>query len=123
MDITINAPKAVVQNGMGFFDLFLGADKFSEVRNGEAVTITATDGTVEGTVSSVQIGVLGQFLGAGVPHVTNLGRAQDVRNIVDALEARAPKTKGVVDPRTLYTAVYVTVPYAAPTPVAGVMPA
>jgi hypothetical protein len=116
MDITVNAPKALVQTGAGFFELFLGADAYATYRNGEAVKITTTDGEVEGTVVNVAIGPLGQFLGMGQPHVSALGKAYDVRNLVDALEARAPKGKAAaaIDPRTLYTAVYVNVPYVAP---------
>jgi hypothetical protein len=123
MDITVNAPKALVQTGAGFFELFLGADAYSTYRNGEVAKITTTDGVVEGTVTNVAIGPLGQFLGMGQPHVSAVGKAYDVRNLVDVLEARAPKNKAAIDPRTLYTAVYVNVPYVAPTYPAPAAPA
>ncbi|MCP1540128.1 hypothetical protein [Methylorubrum extorquens] len=119
MDINLpNANSSAVQNGMGFFELFLGIDAYSANRVGDTVKITTKDGTVEGSVSSVTIGPMGQFLGMGAPHVSAIGRAPDVRTTVDALEERYPaKVKGnekALDPRTIYTAVYVSVPYVSP---------
>ncbi|AMB48329.1 hypothetical protein [Methylobacterium sp. AMS5] len=121
MNITVNAPKASVTNGMGLYDLLLGTEAFVNVRQNEDVTVSCTDGEVKGTVQSVQIGFLGQFL-AGQPgaFVANVGRPADLRTVVDALEARQAKAADkakAVDPRTLYTFVSVSVPYAAPTSV------
>ncbi|TXN08943.1 hypothetical protein FV222_00285 [Methylobacterium sp. WL103] len=122
MDITVNASKNVIPVGMSFFEVFLGADTYASTRTGDAVKVTTADGDVDATVQSVQIGPLGQFLGQGVPHVSNLGRAHDVRSMCDAIEKRYPASKKAnkeaLDPRTLYTAVIVAIP--APTPVAAI---
>lgn len=125
MKITVNATKASIQNGMGLFDLYLGAETYGAVRTGEKVEITCTDGETEGTIQSVQIGPLGQFLQGPATFVDLAGRVSDLRSLVDALETRYPptKTNKSLDPRTLYTAVFVSVPYAQPTGTVTLVPA
>ena len=126
MDLALpNAPKAVVANGMAFQALFLGANTYGTVRSGEDVNITCSDGTIVGKVQSVSVGPMAQFLGTGLMHAANVGKpGGDVRSVIDDLEARyvsGKDTKKALDPRTLYTAVIVAVPYVPP--VAVVPPA
>ena len=98
--------------GLTFFELHRGVEPYTSLRNGAVVTGKAGTADVSAVIDSVQLGPLGQFLQQGHPHVSNVGKPFDVRALVDAVEAKSStgaKDAKVVDPREIYTAVYLRV--------------
>ncbi len=95
--------------GTTFFDLFPGTSVYGEARAGQELTVKAGDADVTVRVDNIQIGPFGQFLAPNHPHIAHIGRAHDVRAIVDHVENANPDDPKVLDPRAIYTAVFFNV--------------